>query len=188
MFDLEKFDRKISLSNLSRLKCAREVLRQAACRYAIASAQPGERRRGLHKAGLSDKQLRSKAAAARDLAGFLRRLPNSPRIVAANDMPKTPIPVWCKDLEYMAQWIESLAPFRPDAKEAALALALHVRQRTGQQHLLELSNLLNAALEAAGLDPCLRPDTLRKQIARANRQRAEQMLGFWDSLAPSLKK
>ena len=186
-FDYRKFESNASIGSLVRLGCSRELLKYAACRYAIASGQPGELRRGLARSGVTYKQLRAKAAEARGLAGFLRRLSDSPRIVAANDLPKTPIPVWCKDLQYIARWVESLGPFRPDPKEAALALALHVGGATGQRHLAELVKLLNAALSAAGLTANLTPERLRKQIARANPEEAETILRFWESVAPPPK-
>jgi hypothetical protein len=95
--------------------------------------------------------------------------------------------VRCEDLEYIAKWIESLGPFRSDKKDAALALAMHVEQRTGKQHSPELCKLLNAALDAAGLPNSLTAGTLQKQIDRANRQHAEEMLRFWESLALAKK-
>jgi hypothetical protein len=189
-FDYRKFDRNTSLGNLVRMKCSREVLRHAAVRYARASALPGERLKSLSEEGITEKQLRAKTSEANGLAGFLRRLQNSPRIGVANDPPKTPIPVWCKELECIAQWIESLQPFRPDKKVAALCLALHVARQTGQRHLPEICKLLNAALVAAGLPPDLTPHldgALAKQINRANCQKAEAMLRSWEALAASQK-
>jgi len=181
-FDYRKFERNVSVTSLARLGCSPEVLKHAACRYGIALMLPGERRKALVGSGLTHKQLSAKAAEARELAGFLRRLAGDPKMVAGNNPPRTPVPVWCRDLEDMARWIESQKPFRPDAKEAACALAIHVEARTGSKRLKEISELLNASLNAAGISPNLTADTLERQIYRADRKRAKEMLGNWETL------
>jgi len=185
MFDYERFEKIASLGLLAKLGCAREVLRHGACRYALASSQLGERRAGLRKAGITYKQLTSKAAAARDLSGFLKRLRNNPWFVLANVLPRIPVPVWCEDLEDMARWIEGFDYFHPKKNDAALALALHVKKRTGRRQLSEIARLLNAALSAASLPGSLTTATLEKQLTRANRERAKSLLDGWESLPPA---
>jgi hypothetical protein len=187
-FDYRQFERSAAIGTLARLGCSRAVLKHAACRYAIARMLPGDRRKALTEAGVSHKQLRAHARSARELAGFLRRIQKSPSLMIANEQPKTLIPVCCNELESIAHWIQSLAPFRPDAKDAALALALHVKQRTGQKRLQEIRKLLNAALGAAGLSPSMKPESLGKQISRADRSRAKALLDGWEGLALAMNQ
>jgi len=121
------------------------------------------------------------------LRGFLGRVHQDARLVAANSIPHPSILLWKKDLDDVEDFLRSLTPFRPDAKDAALALVLHVKQRSGRRRLPEIVKLLNAALSVAGLPGSLTAEALQKQIARANHQRAAKMLRSWESLVPTKK-
>jgi hypothetical protein len=180
-FDHQKFDRKISLGNLANLGCSREVLKHGAARYAIASALPGEYREALREAGVTVKQLQTQVRAAHRLARLLSQLQHSPRITLASSVRQDTFLYWRKALGDVAQYLKAIPVFRPDAKEAALAVALHVEQRTGERRLPEICKLLNAALAAAALPDGLTVENLEKQTQRANRQRAEKLLSDWES-------
>ena len=186
-FDYRKFENHASIGSLARAGCSGEVLKHAASRYAIVSAQPGERRKALRKAGISEKNIKAQAKAARTLSGFLGRLQQNPWFVLGNSIPPERVIPWRRDFEDAARFLESLEPFRPHAKDAALALALHVKQQTGRRHLPEIAKLLNAALSAAGLPDSLTSENLQKQLSRANGTRAQALLGGWESL-PSKKR
>ena len=186
-FDYGKFERRAALADLVRLGCSREVMMHAACRYGIASMQPGEKREALRQSRITHKQIAAQIDSASSLRGFLQRLQQEPRIVAANQIPQESILLWRKDLEHVEMFLKSLVPFRPDAKDAALALSLYIEQQTGQKRLPQLCNLLNAARAAAGLSP-LSPEAVRRQTSRANRATAERMLRDWESLAPAKKQ
>jgi hypothetical protein len=186
-FDSGKFQNSVQLGKLARLGCSREVLKNGAARYAIASALPGEYRKALLGADVTVKQLQTHVKAAHRLARLLSQLQHSPRITLASSVRQDTILSWRKALGDVAQYLKTLPVFRPDAKEAALAVALHVDQQTGERHLPEICKLLNAALTAAGLPDSLTVGTLEKQITRAHRQRAERLLQDWESFSPPKK-
>jgi hypothetical protein len=187
-FDYRKFERCALFGTLAALDCSREVLRHAASRYGIASAQPGEKRKALRESGITLKQLDAQIKSARSLRGFLGRIQHDARLVAANQIPHQSVLLWIKDLEDAENFLRLLTPFRPDAKDGALALALHVEKKTGRRHLPEIAKLLNAALSAAGLPDSLTVETLQKQLTRANRKRAQALLDGWESLPPAKKR
>lgn len=187
MFNHRKFERNISLGKLTSSGCSPGVLKHGAARYVIASVQPREERNALGQSGITRKQLQAQIKSAVSLGGFLGRLAQNARLVAANDVPQQNILLWRKDLGEVATFLESVVPFRPDAKDAALALITHVEQRTGQRHLLEVRKLLSAALASANLPGDLKRGTLAKQIQRGNRERAERMLRGWEQLASAKK-
>ncbi len=187
-FDYRKFERRASLGTLVSLGCSREVLKHGAARYVYGLSLPGEYREALREAGVSVKRLQTHVKAAHRLARLLSQLQHSPRITLASSVQQDTILYWRQALGDVAQYLKTLPVFRPDAKDAALALALHAKKRTGQQRLPEICKLLNAALDAAGLPPSLKAEALRRQLTRANRQRAKAHLDGWESFAAARRQ
>jgi hypothetical protein len=95
---------------------------------------------------------------------------------------------WRDELEHIAAFLEALCPSRLDANDAALALVMHVKERTKKRRLstglkLDALELLNAARSVASISGDLTLDALDKQLARANRENARKLLQVWESLA-----
>jgi hypothetical protein len=183
--------KRVSLSELSRLGCNRNILFQGLMRYTVCETQAHELRSAFAEARITKAQLDQEATAGRQLAGFLERLQRNPRIWAANDPPKIgpggsmPIPVLRDDLLKTADWLESVVPFRPDSTEAVIALALHAEESTGKRQLRALADLLNKALRAAGLPDSITPGSIKMRFARADettREKAKKWLTAWAAL------
>jgi hypothetical protein len=164
-------------------RCLPTILEQAVARYAHACLQPQELRAGLRAARISYKQLNRKAAEAKTLRGFLKRLQGNADLVLANQMPYPDILYWCKCLDEIASFLPKVVPWRPGPGEPALVLVMHVQRVTGKKHLPKILSILGKARAVVGLPQGRDPDALiSKQIARANHSEAERLLREWQLL------
>jgi hypothetical protein len=190
--DFKKLE-SILLLPLVQQGCSAEVLRHAVYRYARACAQLRNRRKALKKTGVSEKQIQAQIAAANRLNGFLAELQQNAALALANPMPPYVVFAWRAELKAIEEFLSSIQPPRFDAKDVALALTMHIKERVKNRRLtvslnLKALHVLNEARAASGLSQNLTLEALSKQKARANHQRAERLLRSWESSPPFTTK
>jgi len=86
------------------------------------------------------------------------------------------------ELGYIARSIDAAVPYRIETNDAARAIELHVRQKTGEPHLQQIANLLTSACKLAEVHYGVSVDSLRHQVKSGNRTNAERLLSSWDTL------